>query len=158
MALPYKFGDIATGIFDDEFDGDTGYATVTNISGWLAANLGILNTRLYSCFSGSGEYIQGTGGFKFEEEAIYKQLYLTNFYNKKARATLRGIDSSVDFIRLKEGDAEIVRTNKNEIAKTYKGLANDYKRHTDGLVTQYNLYAAAPVQVAGEDGSLSGVY
>ena len=98
MAVPYKFGDIATGIFVDEFDSDTGYATVVSISGWLEANVGLLNTRIYSSFSGSGNFIMETGSFKFEEEAIYKQLYLRHFYTKKTRSVLRGIDSSVDFI------------------------------------------------------------
>lgn len=157
MPVPYRFSDIATGIFDDEFDSDTGYANVTSISGWLTNNLGLLNTRIYTCFSGSGDYIQNTGRFKFEEEAIYKQLYLTSYYKKKTRSVLLGIDT-IDFVSLKEGDSQIQRHNKGEIAKTYRGLANDAENQVDKLVTQYNLYGAKPLQVAGEDGSISGAY
>ena len=61
--------------------------------------------------------------------------------------------SSVDFLSLREGDTVITRTNKNELAKTYRGLANDAREEMERLVTSYNLYQAAPVQVAGIDGS-----
>ena len=47
----------------------------------------------------------------------------------------------------------ITRTNKNELAKTYRGLANDSKEELDKLVTSYSLYQSQPVQVAGEDGT-----
>lgn len=89
-------------------------------------------------------------------------MYLYEFYTKKTRQVLRGVDSSVDFLTLREGDTMITRTNKNELAKTYRGLANDAKEEMERLVTSYNIYQAAPVQVAGDDGapyaSGSGVY
>jgi len=158
---PYLISTIATGIFNDEFDSDTGFATIESISGWLANNVGLLNTTLYTAFSGSGsavEYpddtvIQPSGIFRFEEADIYKQVYLTNYYTKKARSVLKGIDSSVDFLTLKEGDSTITRTNKNEIAKTYRGFAKDAQERLDNLVGKYNIYAAEPVQVAGTDAS-----
>ena len=110
---PYLVSTLATGIFNDEFDSDTGFATLASISGWLANNVGLLNTITYTAFSGSGvaagtlvddTVLQPSGGFRFEEGDIYKQIYLTNYYTKKARAVLKGIDSSVDFISLREGD------------------------------------------------------
>ena len=45
----------------------------------------------------------------------------------------------------------ITRTNKNEIAKTYRGLANDAQDHLTLLTAKYNIYAATPLQVAGAD-------
>jgi hypothetical protein len=98
-------------------------------------------------------FVHPTGYFKQEERAIYKQMYLYEFYTKKTRQVLRGIDSSVDFITLREGDTMITRTNKNEIAKTYRSLANDAKAEMEKLVAAYNIYMASPKQVAGEDGS-----
>ena len=80
-------------------------------------------------------------------------MYLYEFYAKKTRQVLRGVDSSVDFVTLREGDTMITRTNKNELAKTYRGLANDAREEMERLVSSYNIYQAAPVQVAGEDGS-----
>jgi hypothetical protein len=153
---PYFVSTIATGIYNDEFDSDTGYQSLSAISGWLANNVGLLNTQLYTSFSGSATTdgdtaIQTTGRFGFEEADIFKQLYLVNYYKKKTRAVLKNIDSSVDFISLRDGDSMITRTNKNEIAKTYRGLTNDAEDRLQMLTAKYNIYGAAPVQVAGMD-------
>ncbi len=51
---PYLVSTIATGIYNDEFDSDAEYVTLTSISGWLANNIGLLNTIIYREFSGSG--------------------------------------------------------------------------------------------------------
>jgi len=45
----------------------------------------------------------------------------------------------------------VTRTNKNEIAKTYRGLTNDAEDRLQMLTAKYNIYGAAPVQVAGMD-------
>ena len=160
--IAYSVHDLAEDIFGNEFDYDSGYAQFYYISGWLANNIGQLNTKLYTSFSVGSSNFTPTGQFKQEERAIYKQMYLYEFYTKKTRQVLRGVDSSVDFLTLREGDTMITRTNKNELAKTYRGLANDAKEEMERLVTSYNIYQAAPVQVAGDDGapyaSGSGVY
>lgn len=163
-STPYLISTIATGIYRDEFDSDSTFVSLSSISGWLENNIGLLNTELYSSFSGSGlndgdTCVQPTGNFYFEEADIYKQMYLQNYYTKKTRSVLKGIDSSVDFITLKEGDSVITRTNKNEIAKTYRNLAKDAEEQKRFLIAKYNIYAAKPVQVYGEDGIVpSGSY
>jgi len=153
---PYFVSTVATGIYRDEFDSDTGYQSISQISGWLENNVGLLNTQLYTSFSGSGTTdgdtaLQGTGAFRYEEADIFKQLYLVEYYKKKTRSVLKGIDSAVDFITLRDGDSTITRTNKNEIAKTYRGLTNDAQTRLDALTAKYNIYGAVPVQVAGAD-------
>ena len=151
--VTYSVHDLADEIFANEFDYDSGYAQFYYISGWLGNNIGLLNTKIFSQYSVDGSNFVPTGAFKHEERAIYKQMYLYEFYTKKTRQVLRGIDSSVDFVTLREGDSMITRTNKNELAKTYRGLANDAREEIERLVTSYNIYQACPVQVAGEDGS-----
>lgn len=151
--ISYSVHDLADEIFGNEFDYDSGYAQFYFISGWLASNIGQLNTKIYSSYSVENGLFEPTGSFKAEERAIYKQMYLYEFYTKKTRQVLRGIDSSVDFVSLKEGDTMITRTNKNELAKTYRGLANDARDELQKLITAYTIYQAAPLQVAGEDGS-----
>ena len=160
---PYLVSTIATGIYRDEFDSETGYATLPSISGWLAYNVGLLNTILYTAYSGasaadvggavdtSDTVLEPSGQFRFEEADIYKQVYLTNYYTKKARAVLKGIDSSVDFVTFREGDSMITRTNKNEIAKVYRGFAKDATEELEKAVYAYNFYQAAPRQVAGSE-------
>ncbi len=151
--VAYSVHDLADEIFANEFDYDSGYAQFYYISGWLANNVGMLNTKIYSQFSVEGANFVPTGIFQQEERAIYKQMYLYEFYTKKTRQVLRGVDSSVDFVTLREGDTMITRTNKNELAKTYRGLATDARDEMEKLVASYNIYNAKPVQVAGEDGS-----
>ena len=152
--ISYSVHNLADEIFGNEFDYDSGYAQFYFISGWLANNIGQLNNRLFTSYEVSGAYFAPTGSFKQEERAIYKQMYLYEFYTKKTRQVLRGVDSQVDFISLREGDSMITRTNKNELAKTYRGLANDANAELEKLITSYNMYQAAPVQVAGEDGQV----
>jgi hypothetical protein len=151
--VAYSVHDLADEIFANEFEYDSGYAQFYYISGWLANNVGLLNTKIYSQYSVQNSNFEPTGFFQQEERAIYKQMYLYEFYTKKTRQVLRGVDSSVDFVTLREGDTMITRTNKNELAKTYRGLANDAREEMERLVSSYNIYQAAPVQVAGEDGS-----
>ena len=52
---PYFVSTVATGIYRDEFDSDTGYQSISQISGWLENNVGLLNTQIYTAFSGSGK-------------------------------------------------------------------------------------------------------
>ena len=151
--VAYSVHDLADEIFANEFEYDSGYAQFYYISGWLANNVGLLNTKIYSQYSVQNSNFEPTGFFQQEERSIYKQMYLYEFYTKKTLQVLRGVDSSVDFVTLREGDTMITRTNKNELAKTYRGLANDAREEMERLVSSYNIYQAAPVQVAGEDGS-----
>ena len=146
---------LANSVFVNEFESYTDMATLSQISGWFENNIGELNTLIFTSFSGSGEAGKSSHVFHpkmgLEESGIYKKLYLKHFYQKKARNVLKGIDSSVDFISLREGDSMITRTNKNEIAKTYRGMAKDAEEDLEKAVYAYNYYNAVPRQVAGGD-------
>jgi subtilase family serine protease len=157
-----ELGDLATSIWDNEFGDATGASQRTNeinsISGWLAGNIGLLNTLIYKSFSGDANGdVCPVGAFKLEEQDIYSQIYLKHFYEKKARNVLRGIDGSlnsdIDWIRLREGDSLIVRNNKTDVSKLYLTMAKDAAEELKDLVYYYNSYQAAPRQVAGNDGN-----
>jgi len=143
----YSIFTIADEIFQNEFEFNTGSSQFFYLSGWLESNIGQLNTKINTEFSVSNGVISPTGDFGTEEAAIYKQMYLRQFYNKKTRDVLRGTESLTDFISLREGDTSVVRTNKNELAKTYRSLANDAQEELDKMVSAYNLYQASPSQV-----------
>lgn len=137
------YGELAEEIVDDEFDYLTGSeitSEVTYVSGWLSGHLGDLNLLINTAFSGEDPDLSE------EEEAIFKQVYLQNYYKKRVRDSLRGIDSSVDWQTLQEGDSRITRTNKNEVAKSWRGMANDARLELETLVSKYTIYEAAPVQ------------
>ena len=146
---------LANTVFVNEFDSDTNMATLAQVSGWFENNVGELNNLLFTSFSGDGDAGHPdqvfTPAMGFEESGIYKKLYLKHFYQKKARNVLKGIDSSVDFITLREGDSMITRTNKNEIAKVYRGFAKDASEELEKAVYAYNFYQARPRQVVGSE-------
>ena len=148
--------DLASGIVVTEFDGDTGIATVANVSGWLYENLGQVNTYLYTDFT--GDLASGTYGvMDIEAQNVLKELYLSNYYNKQARNALRGIvDSSVsgdNVLSLKDGQSSVTFINRNEVSKVYRGLASDCMDKVTRMAAQYNIYQAEPRQLGGIDGS-----
>ena len=140
-------GDLANSIYINEFDSSN--VALESISGWLESNVGKLNTVLYTSFSGdSNGNIQGFG---LEEEAIYKEMYLSHYYTKQTRNTIRGIadDTNGNILSVRDGDNAITFVNKNEVSKVYKSLADDASSKLDSLVSKYNSYKAAPRQVGG---------
>jgi len=49
--VAYSVHDLADEIFGNEFEYDSGYAQFYYISGWLANNVGMLNTKIYSQYA-----------------------------------------------------------------------------------------------------------
>ena len=148
--------DLASGIVETEFDGDTGIATVSAVSGWLFENLGRLNTYIYTDFSGNSA--TGTyGTMDVEAQNILKEMYLYNYYTKESRNALRGIvNSSVsgdNILALKDGESSVTFVNRNEVSKVYRGLASDSMANIERMAAQYNIYQAEPRQLYGIDGS-----
>ena len=134
--------DLASGIVETEFDGDTGIATVSAVSGWLFENLGRLNTYIYTDFSGNsatGAY----GTMDIEAQNILKEMYLYNYYTKESRNALRGIvNSSVsgdNILALKDGESSVTFVNRNEVSKVYRGLARRFygQYRANGGAIQY---------------------
>ena len=81
-------GQLASGIIEYDFDYITGTEAETEgqkVSGWLLTNIGQLNTLIYTTFySGdlNNEVVTGVSNpWKQEEQAIYTQIYLNDYYN-----------------------------------------------------------------------------
>jgi len=151
------YSDIATGIFDNEFGGDTGVATVTQISGWLSANMGGLNVLLHTNFSGEDPY-----GFNDAAANIFQDMYMKNYYDRASRNALRGVLSSSNggdnILSVSDGDNRISFVNRNETAKALRGLSNDISNSMSQKITSYQMYAAVPTQIVGIEASVSGYY
>jgi hypothetical protein len=148
-----EIGELASGIFTSEFDFDNTANSLLSISGWLQNNIGLLNTSIYTNYSGVSP------GFEDEERAIFSQLYLHSYYKKQSRAALKGVISDTgSIVELTEADTTVRFANKGEIGKTYRGLARDVWNDLQKLVHSYNLYESRPRQVGGYeagDGPLS---
>ena len=81
-------GALAANIIELEFPEDTERFPVSYVSGWLEANVGELNILLNEDFE-----IDTGGDFLpplcKEEEAIFTELYIINYYEKMSRDVLR---------------------------------------------------------------------
>ena len=145
-----QIGNLAEEIASGYFFYLTGAELTTQISdtsGWLTVNMGQLNDLIYTSYSGVDPSLG------LEEASIYTQLYLQSYYTSRAKKVLRNIGNDADWLRIVEGDTTLVRTNKNEVSKSYRGLAKDAQNMTNNLVASYHQYLAQPSQVAGTDGS-----
>jgi hypothetical protein len=148
-----QIGELAQSIFDVEFDSDAGAVSFDHIFNWLKENLGLLNTLINTSFAGEDP------NMGIEAEAIYKELYLYNYYNKQARNVLRGITATTNagdnILQVSDGDNSISFVNRNEVSKVYRDLAKDSKSRMDNLVAKYNIFSSKPLQVGGiEAGSI----
>lgn len=141
-----QLGELGQEVVETEFPYLTGTdqtVAENNASGWFEANLGKLNSLIYSSYSGQDPNLN------LEERAIYKQMYLDKYYTALAGSVIRGADSStMEWLTLREGDSSIERLNKNEVAKTYRGLASDARSQVSELVSKYNSYQGSPRQVS----------
>jgi hypothetical protein len=78
-------------------------------------------------------------------------MYLQKYYERAASNALRGIIQSNGVLSIEDGDNKISFTNKNEVAKVFRGMANDTANEIKDLTYKYNLYHASPRQVVGYD-------
>lgn len=143
--------DLALKIFQTEFDGDTGIMYQSYIEAWLNSNLGQLNTRLNESFSGSD------ASLNLEAQAIYKEMYMGSYYRRQSRSALRGLvgnTNGADILSLKDGSSSVSFTNKNEVAKVYKSMADDCEKRIVELSHKYNIYQSEPLQLGGIETTL----
>jgi len=154
-------GSLATKIITYSFPEDTGTFPVSFTSGWLEVSLGQLNGLTDEQF-----YIDATGAFGPSglcsvEEEIYSLLFESYYYQRAARNTLRNVAWSAgssaamaDTVTMtKEGDSTIQKVSNHTIAKTFQELAANAKTRLNDILSKYRINKAAPVSVAGEDGT-----
>jgi hypothetical protein len=137
---------LATIIFQTEFDSETGNVPRSYIEAWLDANLGLLNARINTSYSGINAPLDQ------ESQAIYKEMYMSNYYRKQSRNALKGLAGNTngsDILSLRDGNSAVTFTNKNEVAKVYKSLAEECEAKIDKLAHQYNMYQSEPLQLGG---------
>jgi len=168
-------GQLASGIWEDLDSPVT--PSITYISGWISSSrgLGKINLLLDTCFSvdisglhagetynagygysgvyGVGDFYPALGNAEIN---IYSEIYKADYYDKAIRDSLNGIltnasGAGVDWSELREGDSVIKRSNRSEIAKTYRLLLSDSKADLNALVGYYKQNLAKPRQVAGDD-------
>jgi len=170
--MSYSLESLSLSIFENEFDSDSGLTSQIRISGWLGANIGQLNSKIFTSFDddlsapSDVDYV-----FGHEEAAILSQMYMKDFYSKAARKSLLGqsvsttsIAASVtgmsDWTRIQEGDTIIERQplvaggarDSTKVGQKYTDLMDATSENIEKLVAAYNIMGSAPSQVSGKDG------
>lgn len=171
-------GYLASGIWEDLGSPET--PSVTFISGTIGSSrfVGKLNTLLATNFivdtlgihsgeskyqidnSVTGAYVAYDVGDYYPvlnsaEQGIAAKLFEIEYYDKKIRDALNGIvdniSGTMDWSELKEGDSSIKRSNRNEVAKTYRGMQTEAKADLQKYVSYYRENGSLPSQVVGDD-------
>jgi hypothetical protein len=150
--MPNAFYTLARDVFTTEFSSQTGLASLSQISGWFSANLGQLNSKIHTNFSGDANDMDSSAG------AIFSLMYLRDFNQRAARSALRGVLSAGgNVLSIQDNDNRISFVNTKEVAKEYQTAAKDLTAEIDKLSYNYCLYGASPRQVVELDGT-TGIY
>ena len=137
---------LATGIW--ETINSPASPSVYSISGRLVSSgfLGQLDIRINGC-----HYIESGCIYpplNRDEQAIYEQLYLAQYYRTKS---LQGFADpalgGIDWIRIQENDSVVARANPNEVAKYWRSLYQDANNEVKTLSDLYKRNRAIPRSV-----------
>ena len=156
-----EIGNLASGIYKFDFDENNQFVNPNHISGWLQNNIGELNVLIHTSFSGENP------GMADEEQSIYRNIFLRDYYKKLGRQSLMGITNSSsssgqvvtsDWTELRDGDSLIRRkamlaspSEKITISRQFSQLSSEADDELQKLLYKYNSTKAGPRQVAGKD-------
>lgn len=122
---------------------DSNDIAIPSIAFWLRSNVGKLNNLIDTEYTiVSSEFFPELGE---SEKAIFKLLYMIYYYNRHVNKNL-GAAAYVSIMEVKEGNRTVKRTNKTDIAKTYRNLVADYNEELLGQLLNYKMNRADPVQ------------
>lgn len=163
--LPFPGQSFYSGVYDS---GTSGYVLSGFASGTI---LSVVNADLYLYTDPSGNITSGSGitgvsGYNLSgivgvpsgfvptlsgiEKDMYKLIFFQRYYNRAATANL-GAASYDGVLEIQEFDSRIRRTSKNDIAKTYRDLANSAQQQLEWLLYYYRQGKSPPRGVFGDD-------
>jgi hypothetical protein len=146
-----KVVDIATEIYINK--GEPTDTSVAAIAYWVRANIGKLNSLIYSCFTinTSLEIVDEDGNeINIDAAAILKQMWEVDRYDTLINNQVTSLGTD-DIIEYSEGGSTIRKTNKNEVIKSFRSLKEEEGKELSDLIARYNMKGASPRQVAGDD-------
>jgi len=142
MACAY-ITDLATLIYNDL--GAPSDVTISSIQTKLVSTgfLGKLNNMISTSYSIiSGDIYPEMA---INEQAIYSQLYISEYYSKKINQIIGGTE--ISWTTLKDGDSTIVRSSQTEMAKVFKDLKRQSDEEIIRLVGSYRVNASSALTV-----------
>jgi len=142
-----NLGLFASGIANDLMLGSGTAFSVAYISGWLDNHIGELNNSLQTTFNTVSGF--AVPPMNYQEVAVYQEMF-TNYYYLRNANNLLGA-SQFDWTSLQEADSRIVKVSRNELAKTFRGMAQDSQQKLYYMIAQYKLNVGQPLAVVGDD-------
>lgn len=114
--------------------------SLPSVSFWLASNVGKLNTLLDLEISVVDNEFDPE--VTEDQKIIFKKLYELHYYSRQIQKNLGA--SAYDWSEIIEGDTQIRRVSKNEIAKNYASLRRELQAEIDALVFFYKQNQCLP--------------
>ena len=134
-----------------ELDSPSGISSAY-VKQWLLNNIGDLNNELNTNYSGVTGTISPT--LSGDAEFIYKKMFDAHWYSRQIKTSL-GV-GNYDWQVIREGDSEVRRISKTDVAKTYQVLKKDTVEELNRLINLYRSNKSIPQQVleaSGEHGA-----
>ena len=143
MSCTYIF-DLSTGVWQEI--GEPSNLAVSSISGRLTSNyyIGKLNILIDFCFSGASGCIEPT--LDLDQQAIYAQMYLYDYYGTRA-AQSQGAIGVTNWVRIEEADSKISRSDPVNVSKFYLQLQEQARIKLGEYVDLYKRNLAVPRSV-----------
>lgn len=130
--------------------------SVAAIAYWVRANVGSLNSLLFSNFvidESTYEIVDSDAGnaeININAAAILKKMYIVHRYAVIIRSKLTSIDSD-DVIEVDHNDTKVRKIDKNQLVKTVSAEKKQEEESLKLLVSAYRAKQFTPEQVVGDD-------
>jgi hypothetical protein len=161
-----KVVDIADELFR-EVSEDSDYS-IASISYWVRANIGRLNSHLYTFFeiNSSYEISQKTdkendntlveAEITLDEAAILKKMFLIYYYDRTIRTNITNAGTDT-IVQVTDQGSTVRKINKNEVIKSLTSLKRQEYQEMKDLIRDYRAHQIKPRQVVGDD-TIKGVH
>jgi hypothetical protein len=148
-----KVVDIAQEIYFDL--GEPSDLSIAAISYWVRANVGYLNSLLYSNFVISSDYEitdadNNSAEIDINAVAILKKLYMVYRYSVVIRSKLSVTDSD-PVVEVQEGEFKVRKVDRGQLIRTVSAEKKQEEEELKFLIGAYRARRLDPKQVVGDD-------
>ena len=123
--------------------------SISAIAAWVRRNIGGLANLLNSDYSINETTFEINPNLSDIEKYIFKKMYGIYYLDLKIKSTASLASS--DYISIKDDIGSVQKINKNEVLKNYISVRKQEYDELQKMATDYIIYSAYPLQVAGDD-------
>jgi len=152
-----KVVDIAQEIYFDL--GEPTDLSLAPVSYWIRANVGALNSFLFSDFyiDDSFEIVDSSNcEIDINAVAILKKIYMIHRYSVIIRSKLTDMNTN-DVVEIQDQDTNVRRVDKNQLIRSISTEKKQEEQELRNLISAYRANKAKPGQIVGDD-IIAGAY